>query len=299
MTGEAPAYQLDGVGKRYGDAEAVRDVSLSIAPGETVALVGPSGAGKTTLLRMMAGMFPPSCGGIEIAGRSAGTLRPGAELTDLVGILQQRLDLVGPLSVKHNVQAGLLGQWGVLRSLAALVSPFVHPSVQRALARVGIQEKLNTRAGNLSGGEQQRVALARLLVQDPRILLADEPVSSLDPARADDLLELLRSLAAESGRTLVASLHTPGMARRHFARVVGLRHGAVAFDLPAAEVTDDVLEDVYTLGDGLSPGELDRAHPEPAGVAEPGRHDGQAPTPSVPPAQHTAGTTTHPSGPRG
>lgn len=258
---DGPAYLLDGVAKGYGGVPALEDVSLRIEPGETVALVGPSGAGKTTLLRLCAGMLAPSTGALSLFGRSPSACAT-AELTRLVGIMQQRLDLVAQLSVKHNVQAGLLGRWGVLRSLASLILPLEEPAARDAVARVGIADKLTTRVAWLSGGEQQRVAVARLLVQDPQVLLVDEPVSSLDPARADDLVGLLAGLARESGRTLVASLHTPVLAARHFDRVVGLRDGRVAFDQPAHELSPETLDWLYRL---LAP--VDGTAEEPGAAA--------------------------------
>jgi phosphonate transport system ATP-binding protein len=231
----------------YDGAVAVGPVSLRVAAGEAVALVGPSGAGKTSLLRVLAGQLVPSGGAVRLAGREPARL-PRAELPRRVGLVSQRLDLIPQLSVKHNVQAGALGRWGLLRSLAALVLPLEHPPARDAATRVGLGELFAQRVAELSGGEQQRVALARLLVQDPAIVLADEPVASLDPALADDLLALLRRLVRERGRTLVTSLHTPDLARRHFDRLVGLRDGRVAFDLPTREVTDDVLRALYRRG---------------------------------------------------
>lgn len=250
MTGDGtPACRLEDVDRFHGGTAAVRGVSLTVAPGERVALVGPSGAGKTTLLRLLAGLSRPDRGAVTLHGRPLADLRPGGELTRLVGLMPQRLDLVPQLSVKHNVQAGLLGRWGLLRSLAALLLPLEQPRALEAVARVGLSGRLHTRVGHLSGGEQQRVALARLLVQDPRVLLVDEPISSLDPARSDDLLELLTDLAGDGTRTVITSLHEPAFARRHFGRIVGLRDGTVVFDAPAAEVADADLAALYRLGE--------------------------------------------------
>ncbi|MBW3577576.1 MAG: ATP-binding cassette domain-containing protein [Actinobacteria bacterium] len=254
---------MDAVTHRYGDVHAVRDVNLSIAAGETVALVGPSGAGKTTVLRLVAGMLRPTAGRVLLHGQHLEGLQPGRDLTGLVGMVQQRLDLVPQLSVKHNVHAGSLGRWSLARALAALLLPLEQPAARAAVRRVGIDHKFHQRVSRLSGGEQQRVALARLLVQEPRIVLADEPVASLDPARADDLLALLARLARESGNTLVASLHAPQLARRHFGRMVGLRDGRVVFDRAAAAVTAELLDDVYRLGDAAEAGSL----PPPTAIA--------------------------------
>jgi phosphonate transport system ATP-binding protein len=249
--GHPPSCELTGVTLAYGDVTAVTDLSLRVAPGETVALVGPSGAGKTSLLRMLAGMLPASSGTVRLQGQPVDGL--SRDLPRLVGMMQQRLELVGELAVKHNVQAGALGRWGVLRSLAALLLPLEYPPARAAAERVGLTDKFGVRVARLSGGEQQRVALARLLVQDPAVMLADEPVAALDPALAEDLVALLCALAREGDRTLVASLHTPELARAHFDRLVGLRAGQLTFDLPSDQVGAGDLAALY-----------ERASPAPA-----------------------------------
>jgi phosphonate transport system ATP-binding protein len=243
--GTTAACEFEAAVVTYGPLQAVRGIDLRVAAGETVALIGSSGAGKTSVLRLLAGMVKPSAGAVRLFGTALEAQE--RRLPQLVGMMQQRLDLVGQLSVKHNVQAGALGRWGLLRSLGALVLPLEHPPARAAAERVGLAERFDTRVARLSGGEQQRVALARLLVQDPPILLADEPVASLDPARAADLVALLCALAREGGRTLVASIHAPELARTHFDRIVGLRAGRVVFDLPAAEVGPPLLEALYGL----------------------------------------------------
>ena len=243
----ADACVLDAVTVSYAGRTAVGPLSLTVPAGQAVALVGPSGAGKTTVLRVLAGQVAPASGAVVLAGQDLAHLRSRREMSRLVGLLPQRFDLVPQLSVRHNAQAGALGRWGILRSLAALLLPLEHPPAREAVRRVGLSEVSAIRVADLSGGEQQRVAIARLLVQDPAVLLADEPVASLDPARADQLLGLLRGRAGDDGRTLVASLHAPELARRHFDRVVGLRDGRIVFDLPPAQVTDDLLEGLYRL----------------------------------------------------
>ena len=242
-------FALEGVAKRYGPLEALAPLTLTIAPGERVALMGPSGGGKTTLLNLLAAAFPPDAGRLSIAGRPAEGLRPGRELARLVGIMPQGFDLVPSLAVVHNVLAGRLGEWGFARSLASLVVPRERELARTALARVGIPEKLYERTERLSGGEQQRVALARLLLQRPRAILADEPVSAVDPARAEALLALLVGIVAEEGTTLVASMHGVPLALRHFSRVVALRRGRLVFDRPSAAVTPEEIEALYALED--------------------------------------------------
>ena len=259
MTGTAtsPLYRLNGVGKTYSGLKALAPLGLSIDEGETVAVVGPSGAGKTTLLHLLAGVIQPDLGSIGLNGHTLSDLRPGRELSALVGVIHQQFDLVPHLSVLHNVLAGRLGRWGLLESVRSLLSPRDLDVAEQALERVGIADLMYARASRLSGGEQQRVAIARLLVQDPQVIVADEPIASLDPARARDLLGLLSAVTKESSKTLIASIHQVEMARQHFSRVIGLRSGELRFDLPVDRVTDTLLEDLYKLqrpgGEGAGP----------------------------------------------
>lgn len=252
-----PLVAIESASKVYGTNRGLAPLSLAIHAGERVALVGPSGSGKTTLLRLLAGALVPDEGpsAIAISGKSPGSLKPGRELASLVGIVSQRFDLVPHLPVLHNVLAGRLGHWSLARSILSLVWPMERRAAQQALARVGIADKINERPGHLSGGEQQRVAIARMMMQSPLVILADEPVASLDPARAEEVMELLVGLVSWNGdrgdsqRALVASLHTASLIRRHFTRVIGLRESRIQFDIPAPELTDTVLDELYDLRD--------------------------------------------------
>lgn len=239
-----------GVRKSYAEVQALAPMNLTVARGERVALAGPSGSGKTTLLYLMAGIIQPDEGQVAIDGRPLSTLRPGEELAQLVSVMHQQFDLVPNLTVVHNVLAGRLGRWGLLRSVLSLLWPQERRLAEDTLTQLGIGDKLQERTSKLSGGEQQRVALARLLVQSSQIVLADEPVSSLDPARADDVLKVLTDLTETAGKTLVASLHSPELIRRYFSRVIGLREGLVQFDLPVIEMSDGVLQRLYQLDNG-------------------------------------------------
>lgn len=259
-----PLVAIDSASKVYGINRGLAPLSLAIHAGERVALVGPSGSGKTTLLRLLAGALVPDEGPhtVSISGKFPAGLKPGSELASLVGIVSQRFDLVPHLPVLHNVLAGRLGHWSLARSIISLVWPMERRAAQQALARVGIADKINERPGHLSGGEQQRVAIARMMMQSPLVILADEPVASLDPARAEEVMELLVGLVAsdmwhgngdgeDSQRALVASLHTASLIRRHFTRVIGLRESRVQFDLPASELDDAVLDELYDLKDDI------------------------------------------------
>jgi len=224
-------------------------VDLEIRAGERVALVGPSGAGKTTVLQLCSAGVVPTTGmvtvfGHSLAGADSGELRA---VRRRIASVHQQLHLVGPLRVVHNVNAGRLGSWSTARALASLVRPAEVDAARTALAQVGIADKLFERTDRLSGGEQQRVALARVLVQQPDLILADEPVASLDPARAEEVMDLLGAVVAGGTGTLVVSLHDFHLARRSCDRVVGLRRGRVLFDLPAHRVTDEVGTDLYRI----------------------------------------------------
>ena len=243
-----PAVSLRAVGKSYADTVALAPLSLEVGQGERVAVLGPSGSGKTTLLNIIGGVLHPDAGVVTLSGRELAGMRPGRELSALVGVVHQQLDLVPHLPVVHNVLAGRLGKWSLWRSLLSLVAARDRGLAVAAAERVGIGDKLHERTSRLSGGEQQRVALARLLVQRPGIVLADEPVSSLDPARADDVVRLLTSIVDESGTTLIASLHSVDLARRYFTRAIGLRDGRLRFDVAMDEVEDATLRALYDLG---------------------------------------------------
>ncbi|MBV8354583.1 MAG: ATP-binding cassette domain-containing protein [Candidatus Eremiobacteraeota bacterium] len=215
---------------------ALDGFSLDVAAGETVALVGPSGSGKTTLLRAVNGLVPLTSGTVVVDGLSVERLR-GRELRQLrsrIAMIAQHHDVVDRLAVHQNVMAGALGRWSTARALRYLCFP-LHAELteaRAALARVSIPEKLWTRTGLLSGGERQRVAIARALVQQPEAILADEPIASLDPALASQILELLCGLARESGIALLCSLHQPLLAELYFDRVVFLRRGQIQEPAP-------------------------------------------------------------------
>ena len=236
-----------GITKSYAHVPALAPLDLSIGEGELVALAGPSGSGKTTLLYLLGGVVQPDEGEVVIGGRPLRRMGPGKELAELVGLIHQNYDLVPHLPVLHNVLAGMLGQWGLLRSAISLFWPRDRQRAEQVLAKLGLADKALERTSHLSGGEQQRVAIARLLVQAPRIVLADEPVSSLDPLLSEEMLRLLTGLADSSGRILVASLHSPYLIRKYFTRVIGLREGILQFDIPANGLTDEVLAQLYQL----------------------------------------------------
>lgn len=245
MSGAPVVVRLRGAGRRFGQHHAVRGVDLEVRAGERVALLGASGAGKSTLLSLADGGLAATSGTVEVLGHDLGRLR-GARLRAVqrrVGTISQELALIEQVRVLHNVGAGRLGRVSTGRALASLVWPGPLDEVREALDRVDLGWALHERTERLSGGERQRVAIARLLVQGPSLVLADEPVSHLDPGHAARALRLLTG--GTPAHTVVMSLHQPLLAREHCTRVVGLREGEVVLDLPAHEASDALLRDLY------------------------------------------------------
>ncbi|MCQ6274544.1 phosphonate ABC transporter ATP-binding protein [Bacillus sp. V3B] len=239
--------EVKNLSKYYERKIALSSLSFSIKKGEMVALIGPSGAGKTTLLNTFATLVKPDEGTLTISGIPAQKLTNRKLLAKKVGMIRQQFDLVGGLPVMHNVLAGRLADWSFFKSLLSLLFPQEKRAAYGALNRVGLADKLSDQTANLSGGEQQRVALARLLLQQPEIILADEPVASLDPARAEDILSMLTKLVKEENQTLITSLHSVEYARRYFTRIIAIKNGHVFFDLPVNNVTDALLLKLYRL----------------------------------------------------
>jgi len=241
------------VGLELGGSSVLEDLDLVVEPGECIALVGPSGAGKTSLLRLLSSAHAPTRGRITIDGSDPSRAR-SAELRRLrsrIGFVHQQHALVPELRALQNVLVGRFGQQGTLAGLRSLLWPSKGEirDVHGVLARVGIDELLYRPTKRLSGGEQQRVAIARALYQQPHALLADEPVASVDPARARDTIELLVELARERGMTLIVSLHDLGLALDHFPRLIGLRDGQVEFDLATEEVDGERFDNLYRIHD--------------------------------------------------
>ncbi|MEO5710485.1 MAG: ATP-binding cassette domain-containing protein [Nocardioidaceae bacterium] len=247
MSITAPVVRMGGAGRRFGSHQALVGVDLTVHAGERVALLGASGAGKSTLLALLNGSVTPTEGVVEVFGKELSALSSGAlrSLQRGIGTISQRLDLIEQVRVLHNVNAGRLGTWSTTRAVTSLLWARPDEDVRSALRRVGMEWALHERTERLSGGERQRVAIARLLVQQPGLILADEPVSSLDPARAAETLDLLRAPAQDS--TLIVSLHQPDLARQHCTRAVGLCDGRLVFDVPITELDDARLVELYAL----------------------------------------------------
>ncbi|HEY0759116.1 MAG TPA: phosphonate ABC transporter ATP-binding protein [Acidisarcina sp.] len=246
-------YSLRGVGRTFGDGDrpsvALQNITLDIPQGDQVVLLGPSGSGKTTLFRLLNASIFPSAG--KLLYRTADVSSMGqADLRQMrcrIGCIYQQHYLVPGMSALMNTLSGALGRWGIASTVRNLVTPKA-AEVERAehcLEAVGLKEKWRSACSQLSGGQQQRLAIARTLMQQPEVILADEPVASLDPVLSDEILDLLVRLAEDSHLTLLISLHQVELARRHSKRVVGLRTGEVAFDLPTSDLEEKSLTQLY------------------------------------------------------
>lgn len=242
------SLQLEGVGLVYSNGHrAINGVSCSIGIGERVAIIGPSGAGKSTLLRLMAAAQRPTDGTVSVLGSEPWRMghRALRRLRSRIGIVHQTPPIPPRQRVVTAVLAGRLGRWPAWKGLASLAYPIDMGGAQSVLARMEIADKLFERCDQLSGGQLQRVGVARVLYQQPDLLLADEPVAAVDPALSDRVVNELNREAATRGITLVASLHAVDLALHWFPRIIGLRGGEVVFDLPPVRVTDEMLKDLY------------------------------------------------------
>jgi phosphonate transport system ATP-binding protein len=246
----SPKVTLDRVSKLFSGRRALDRVSLTIEPGEFVAVIGRSGAGKTTLLRCLTRALPVSEGTIrfgdeDLAGLSGRDLQ---EHRARLGMIYQQFNLVKRLRVIDNVLVGRLPHLRGWPRWAALLRAFPQPDrdiAARCLGHVGLSERVWQRTDTLSGGEQQRVAIAKILAQEPRIILGDEPVASLDVANGAMVMETLRRVASSAGVTVITTLHHFEYARSYADRIIGFRQGLLVFDGKPVDLTDGVIKDVF------------------------------------------------------
>ena len=244
-------FQLTDITKSFGATVALNKISLEIKQGEHVALIGPSGSGKTTLLKLLNGQLLQSSGNYTIAESHLNSLsnKNLRRLRSEIAYIPQDLGLIPQLKVFQNILLGRVGKHSALGILSKFLIP-PRENLQHIfslLQRVGIPEKMYQHTASLSGGQQQRVAVARALFQQAHSLLADEPISAVDPARARSLITLLTEIATENKLTLVMSIHNVELAREFFPRIVGLKNGDILFDSP--EVSTEQLEELYHLSE--------------------------------------------------
>ena len=250
MTSQA-VIDIRDASKSFGSRRALDGVSLRMDTGEMVALIGPSGSGKSTLLRAISGFvaLDPGAGTVEAFGR---TVQANGRISDQVrdirtqiGMIFQQFNLVGRLTLFSNTALGMLGRIGFLAGLFGRWPADEKLAVMAALARVGVADYASQRAGTLSGGQQQRAAIARALVQKAKVILADEPVASLDPVAARRVMDLLTELNAKDGISVLVTLHQVDYAMRYCKRVVALKSGKIVYDGPTSGLSHETLVDIY------------------------------------------------------
>ena len=261
--------QFVHLSRRFGDKIAVAGADLTIAGGEMVGIIGRSGAGKSTLLRLINRLIEPTGGRILSDGRDVTNLR-GAELRAWrarTAMIFQQFNLVNRLDVLTNVLCGRLNQMPTARVLFKMFTPAERALAIRALDRLGLAEVAMNRADALSGGQQQRVAIARALMQEPTVMLADEPIASLDPVNAKMVMDALLDINQRDGITVLTNLHTLDTARTYCRRIIGMSAGHIVFDGKPEELTDTALRTIYgDAGDGTLLDERMTSMTLPAGV---------------------------------
>lgn len=234
---------VSGVSKSFGDRRAIDDVSFEVAAGEVVAVLGPSGVGKSTLFRCIAGLHIADAGRVRLDGNDIAGLH--ADERRKIAVVFQQYNLVRRLTALDNVLAGRLGhvaQWrGILRRFERVDTL----KALECLERVGLLDQAQQRADTLSGGQQQRVAIARALAQEARLVVADEPVASLDPGSAAGVLQLLRDIARTEGVAVLCSLHQTGYARTFADRVLGMSNGQIIVDAPTGDLDEAAIAALY------------------------------------------------------
>lgn len=242
-----PILQVNQLVKQFSHQTVLDGLSFSIYPQEKVAIIGSSGSGKTTLMSLLMKLKQPDSGEIMIQAQSIKEYTQRKIYAQKIGMLNQQYDLIEELPVLQNVLCGHLNDWSFTKALKSFIRPKDTTVALQALEQVGLEEKAAQLTYHLSGGEKQRVALARLLVQQPTIVLVDEPTSSLDPARSHDILSLITRLTEEQNQTLIASMHSIEYVKQYFDRVIGIKDGQICFDGPTMELTQDVINQIYEL----------------------------------------------------
>lgn len=248
-----PVIDVSGLTKRFPNGtQALTDITFQVHAGETVVLLGANGSGKSTLQKCLTKLVEPTEGSVRVLDTeitTAGT-REITALRREAGVVFQRINLVRELSVMTNVIHGSLGRVGSMRNwFAGTARKEQRDEAMEALDRVGLAHVAQRRADELSGGQQQRVAIARMLMQQPQVVLADEPVAALDPRAGRSVMDLLWEITEERGRTLLCTLHQLELARAYGHRVIALRDGAVEMDTVMSQVADDQLQGLYTTED--------------------------------------------------
>jgi len=244
---EQPTLSLVNVNKNYGAHKAIRDINLHVNPGEFVVLLGPSGAGKSTIFKCVSQLIRPDSGEVCLNDQQINHLKGNALRLQRrkIGLIFQQFNLVSRLSALQNVLLGRLGHMPTWKANLGLFSEADRQLCLRSLDRVGMLNKAYQRADTLSGGQQQRVAIARVMAQESALILADEPVASLDPVTSRQVLSQLKEIAAESNMAILCSLHQTDLAREFADRIIAMSSGLITLNKNARDVQDNELESIY------------------------------------------------------
>lgn len=238
--------KFKNIRKSFGDIEVLKDINLEISEGEFVILLGLSGAGKSTLLRTINGLVSACEGEVTVDGIKISECKNTTrKIRKRVGMIFQQFNLVKRSSVLRNVLCGRLGYSNVLKTCINLFEKTDLENAKECLKRVNLMDKLHERSDKLSGGQQQRVGIARAIAQKPKILLADEPVASLDPKTSREIMELLKKINKEDNMTVIVSLHDLQLAYEFGERFVGLNHGEIVVDKPVEKLTQEDIDKIY------------------------------------------------------
>jgi phosphonate transport system ATP-binding protein len=244
---EQPTLSLVNVNKNYGTHKAIQDINLHVSPGDFVVLLGPSGAGKSTIFKCVSQLIRPDSGEVWLNDQQINQLKGNALRLQRrkIGLIFQQFNLVSRLSALQNVLLGRLGHMPTWKANLGLFSEADRQLCLRSLDRVGMLNKAYQRADTLSGGQQQRVAIARVMAQESDLILADEPVASLDPVTSRQVLSQLKEIAAESNMAILCSLHQTDLALEFADRIIAMSNGIITFNKYACDVQENELESVY------------------------------------------------------
>lgn len=236
--------KIDNLTKNFNNEIALKNINIEIKKGEVVALIGSSGSGKSTLMNLITRTIKKDKGDILIEGENIEQFN-NKLFAKKVGMLRQQFDLVENIKVVHNILAGKFSEWNFWKSLISLLKPQNIDEVKEALIKIGLEDKIFEKTSSLSGGQKQRIALARVLVQNPLLILADEPVSSLDPVNTQKVLGLITNLAKKEGKTLIASMHSVEYSKEYFDRIIGLKKGEIIFDDKVENLNEEMIRKLY------------------------------------------------------
>lgn len=248
---QIPVLEIKNLVKTYPNGtQALKGLNFSVKKGEFLVIIGLSGSGKSTLLRCINRLHDPTSGEILFKGKDIAHVqgREVRELRKKIAMIFQHFNLIPRHTVLSNVLMGRLGSMGTISSIFGMFSKEDESKAQKYLDLVGISEKAKMRADNLSGGQQQRVAIARALTQDPEVLLADEPVASLDPATCHTVMDYLKKVNHELGITVIANLHFLSLVRQYATRVIALKSGQIVYEGNPNDITDEWFEKIYGQG---------------------------------------------------